>query len=224
MTESHPDRGDRESPKGNPSSSKEKVRKRTKNKAEKNQKPETTGVISLEEEKTGVTAPKRTMADVDPNTARLKAYFEASDKELLAKRPTQEAVDQYMETYVPASAMGSIAAELLTFQKELSWMPWNPKGWKTDMTLEGAVTHVTKNAVEWRKFRKNTAAKLLISGLPPTNSAEDGNTIINEPVFCSLCEKMTTAYGQQKKLTNRREGYTEIDQCDDCLSRQPVGV
>ena len=88
-----------------------------------------------------------------------------------------------------------------------------------------AVKKYMESLEDWTRLRGNLIAKAFQDGGPfPVFDQHDGNPKLKEPVLCFTCKEMTMAYGEKNTVFNRVEGPDEIDRCDVCLSRQPVGV
>ena len=197
-------------PKGNPSSSREKVRERT-TKTVDQKKQETT-------KRTRTTKTEKSLEEEKTTGTRKAAPAMAH----------AEAVDAWIETNMPASPTASFASAMLKHYKKHWWKPDVSYGWDARQTIAGATKVYMGDLKTWHQLRVDLRDKMLVGGLPPDLDHQDGKPKLKGPVICEYGDhqgdKLTMAYGEQTTVFRRIEGPDVIDKCDECLSRQPVGV
>ena len=137
-------------------------------------------------------------------------------------------VDAWLEANMPASPMGSFASAMLKHYKEHWWKPFVSDGWHSRTSIAKATGVYTVDLTAWNRLRVDLRDKMLVGGLPPVFEHHNGKPKLKEPVRCDfkahVGDRMTMAYGEKNKVMHRVEGPNFIEQCDVCLSGQPVSA
>ena len=148
-----------------------------------------------------------------------------------AERKTYEQCAEWVEATMPGSSTFAYVNVVLRRYVKQWWRPHtgrDPKsGFAPTTSYSTAAKKYTESPEDWQRLRGNLIDKAFQDGGPfPVfeHNTDDGKLRLKEQVRCDTCKELTLAYGEKNRVFADVDGKELIDKCDDCLSRQLVGV